>query len=381
MGLDAKLVILETSPSHIGAYEMRDLLRSATFGRNLRRVLVMLVVVGLGGGAIWGFVEGRSERAREAEREKPVKPPQRTSIENGKQVITLDAAAQQHNGIIVTEVEQAPYQERVRGYGTVVDLARLTDLSNNYQNARAQLQTAQARLEASRPAFERAQTLYKGGQVVSQATLQAADATFRTDDAAVASAESQISTLTATVQQEWGTAIGKALVDRSPLITRLIGRQDFLLQITLPPGISLATPPPSADVQTATGLQAEIKFVSPATRTDPKIQGLSFFYLAPADSGVLPGMNLLAFLPSGSPVEGSAIPSSAIVWWQDRAWVYRRIAPDKFSREEITTDLPTSRGGYIVKNVPKSTFIVTSGAQMLLSEEFRAQIQVGEDKK
>ena len=243
------------------------------------------------------------------------------------------------------------------------------------------MQTVQAKLGASRPAFERAQALYRGGQVVSQATLQVAEATFRADEAAVASAESQISTLTATVQQEWGPAIGKALVDRSPLLTRLIGRQDFLLQVTLPPGISLATPPSSADVQTATGSQAAIKFVSPATRTDPKIQGLSFFYLAPADSGVLPGMNLLAFLPSGSPVDGVAIPSSAIVWWQDRAWVYRRTAPDKFARKEIMTDLPDSGGGYIVRNVPKNTFIVTSGAQMLLSEEFRAQIQVGEDKK
>lgn len=355
--------------------------KSVGLGRLLRRLLTILVIVGLGGGAVWGFVEGRKERALEAEREKPVKAPQRTSIENDKQVVTLDGDAQQRNGILTTAVEPAAYQERVRGYGTVVDLARLTDLSNNYQNAKAQLLTTQAKLAASRPAFERAQALYKGGQVVSQATLQAADATFQTDQAAAASAESQIGTLIATVQQEWGPAIGKALVERSPLITRLIGRQDFLLQVTLPPGISLPVPPPTADVQTATGSHAEVKFVSPATRTDPKIQGLSFFYLAPADSGVLPGMNLLAFLPSGSPVKGTTIPSSAIVWWQDRAWAYRRTAPDKFAREEIATDQPAPGGGYIVKNMPKNSFIVTSGAQMLLSEEFRAQIQVGEDKK
>jgi exonuclease VII small subunit len=355
--------------------------RSAGFGRLLRRLFAVVVVVALGGGVVWGFIEGSKERALEAEREKPIKAPQRISIENDKQVITLDSDAQQRNGIVATAIEPAPYQERVRGYGTVVDLARLTDLSNNYQNARAQLQTAKAKLEASRPAFERAQALYKNGQVVSQATLQAAEATFRTDEAAVASAESQIGTLTATVQQEWGPAIGKALVERSPLITRLIGRQDFLLQITLPPGVSLAAPPQTADVQTAAGSQAEIKFVSPATRTDPKIQGLSFFYLAAADSGILPGMNVLAFLPSGHPVDGTAIPSSAVIWWQDRAWVYRRSAPDKFARHEIMTDLPAPGGGYIVKNIPMDTFIVTSGAQMLLSEEFRAQIQVGEDKK
>lgn len=360
---------------------MNEPQRSANFGRLLGRLFAVLVAIALGGGVVWGYVAGRNERAIEAEREKPIRAPQRISIENDKQVITLDSDAQQRNGFVATEVESAPYQERVRGYGTVVDLARLTDLSNNYQNAKAQLQTAQAKLEASHPAFERAQALYKNGQVVSQATLQAAEATFRTDEAAVASAESQIGTLTATVQQEWGPVLGKALVEKSPLITGLIARQDFLLQITLPPGISLAKPPAIADVEIAAGSHAEIRFVSPATRTDPKIQGVSYFYLASADSGVLPGMNVLAFLPTGSTVDGTTIPSSAIVWWQDRAWVYLRTAPDKFAREEINTDLPARGGGYIVKNIPKNAFIVTRGAQLLLSEEFRAQIQVGEDKK
>ena len=39
------------------------------------------------------------------------------------------------------------------------------------------------------------------------------------------------------------------------------------------------------------------------------------------------------------------------------------------------------RSGYIEKDVPKDAEIVTRGAQLLLSEEFRAQIQVGEDSK
>ena len=132
-------------------------------------------------------------------------------------------------------------------------------------------------------------------------------------------------------------------------------------------------------MQTAGDARATIAYVSPATRTDPRIQGVSFFYTAPAESGVLPGMNLLAFLPSGRTVRGITIPASAIVWWQDRAWVYRRTGADSFTRTEIPTDLPATGGGYVVKGAAKDTEIVTQGAQSLLSEEFRAQIQVGED--
>jgi hypothetical protein len=55
-----------------------------------------------------------------------------------------------------------------------------------------------------------------------------------------------------------------------------------------------------------------------------------------------------------------------------------------FTRREIPTDMPVARGDGFV--VPVRAFgqdeapqIVTQAAQLLLSEEFRAQIQVGGD--
>jgi hypothetical protein len=51
-----------------------------------------------------------------------------------------------------------------------------------------------------------------------------------------------------------------------------------------------------------------------------------------------------------------------------------------FSRIQIAPELPAPGGGYIVKDLPADTEIVSAGAQLLLSEEFRAQIQVGEDQ-
>jgi hypothetical protein len=94
-------------------------------------------------------------------------------------------------------------------------------------------------------------------------------------------------------------------------------------------------------------------------------------------------MNARAYLISGTPVDGYVIPPSAIVWWAGRPWVYAKIAGDQFSRRQIPTDMPVGREGEFV--VPVSALsepeqaIVLRGAQMLLSEEFRAQIQVEGD--
>jgi hypothetical protein len=340
----------------------------------------VIAIFGLGAALVWGFLEGRSEVEREAERERPVKEPLRISLKGSVPVITLDTRTQQNSGIEVTSLAAAPYQEHVRAYAMVLDLARLTDLSNSIANAKSQLQTVQAKLAATKAAYERAHRLVDT-HAVSQAQLEAAEAAFRGDQAALAAAESQGRTLSATAYQEWGPVLGKSLVDRSPAILRLIERQDFLLQVTLPPGVSIAKAPETGAIQNGPSSRVAIRYLSQATRTDPKIQGVSYFYVTPAESEVLPGMNVLAFLPSGKSSDGITVPASAIVWWQDRAWVYRRVDPETFARTDIATDLPVAGGGYVAPDLPKQADIVTQGAQLLLSEEFRAQIQVGEDRK
>jgi hypothetical protein len=340
------------------------------------KLLVTAAFVGFGALMGWGFLAGRNEAAIEAQRERAIKVPVRVSSEAGDPVITIDANTQQRSGIETTALRSAPHLEELRAYGMVLDVARLTELSNNYASAKAQVQTAQAKLAMSKPAFERAEKLFNETHVVSQAQVQAAEAAFGTDQASLAAAEAQVRTLTATAYQEWGSVLGKSLVEESPMITALIERRSFLLQITLPPGVVLKAPPATGSIDAGKAARATISFVSPATRIDPKIQGVSFFYTAAAESGVLPGMNVLAFLPSGKSTEGAALPASAIVWWQGRAWAYRRTGQDTFVRVEISTDLPTPGGGYIAKDVAKDAEIVTRGAQLLLSEEFRAQIQV-----
>jgi len=259
-----------------------------------------------------------------------------------------------------------------------MDLDNLTTLHNRYVTALAQIQSAQAKLVASQAAFERAQDLSKS-RYMALAQLQSAEAAFGVDRAALATAVAQVKTIRATAFEEWGPAIGKALVEGDALVSRLIEREAFLIQITLQPGMSI-DPPPTATVQLSDGVpRVEVRFLSVASQADPKIQGFSFYYLADAESPLLPGMSVLAALPVGASLDGLVVPASAIVWWGGRAWVYLRTGPETFKRHPIPTDLPGTDVGSVV--VPVAVFpspdIVIRGAQALLSEELRAQIQVG----
>jgi hypothetical protein len=353
----------------------------------LRTGLSGLVVVALLAGiatlAVVGFVEGRHEAEQEAEREEPIKPPLRVTLpERGEPIITLDAEAQEAVALKLETLPHGKYQDQVRAYGTVLDLTTLTTLNTNYVTAVSQLNTAKARVAASLPAYTRAQALY-AKNIGNLVQVQSTEAALIADRAAVEAAESQVRTLRATALQEWGPVIGNSMVAGGGLINRLIERTEFLLQVTLPPGTHLEDVPAEASVEVGdSARRAQVRYISPATRADPRIQGITYFYAATANSGVLPGMNVRVFLANGAPVDGAIVPNAAIVWWAGRAWVYRRLSDTTFSRQAIPTDMPAEKGtGYVV---PATLFapreeIVVAASQLLLSEEFRAQIQVEGD--
>jgi hypothetical protein len=347
--------------------------------RTRARLFGALVATVLASVLVWSVFIGRNQAVVEANRSHAVKAPPRVATKDGTTVITIDDEIQQRSGIKTEALVAAAHQEEIRAYGMVLDVARLTELSNNYNRAQAQIQTARAKLALSRADYDRATKLYNDHAAISEAQMQSAEAAFITNQANLAAAQAQVRSLTATAYQDWGAVIGKSLVDQSETIMRLIERQEFLLQITLPPGVGLTAAPATAAVESGKSARTKITFVSPATHIDPRIQGVTLFYTAPAESGLLPGMNVLAFLPTGKIIDGVVVAASSVVWWQDRAWVYQRTGPDKFVRVEIATDLPAPGGGYIVAGMPPDVQIVSSGAQLLLSEEFRSQIQVDED--
>jgi hypothetical protein len=344
----------------------------------LKVLIAALAVLLVGSLATWGFISGRGEAAHEADTEQQIRAPQRASTQNGEPVITLDPAAQRNNGITTARLKNARYPQQLRAFGTVLDLQALTDLSNNSANARAQVETSRAKLAASQTAFERARDLYKDQQNMSAAQLQAAEATFRTDQAGLASAQSQLRTLAATAQLDWGPMLSQALLKATPLLSRLTTRRDVLLQVTLRPGQAVTPPPAGAWVELDDGSRRPLELVSAATKTDPRIQGASFFFTAPATTGLLPGMSVVAFVPTARAFEGVVVPPSAIVWAQGEAWAYFRTGPNTFARRPVPTDLPAPAGGYLMQGQADNAEVVVQGAQMLLSEEFRAQAQLSD---
>ncbi len=294
--------------------------------------------------------------------------------------VTLSPAQQANGRIAVAPLNAMSLQEKVIAYGTVSDTQQLADSRSSFADAQAKLQSAEAQLAAAREEYTRAQSLYQDNRSTSEKSVQKAQATWLSDQAQARAAEVALRSQTAILRQRWGSAIAQWIEDNSAALVRLLQQEDVLIQITVPVGTRWLSPPPNATIETPVGNAETATFVSLSPRTDPRLQGFSFFYLAPTKAtGLLPGMNVVTYLATGQETSGIYVPASGVVWLQGRAWIYVQTSPDTFIRREIPADTPVSGGWFVREGLTAGQRCVVQGAQLLLSQEAHARAPKGKE--
>ncbi len=347
--------------------------------KSLFRIIIFsLLVLVIAGGLIWGFLAGRGEQAAEAQRESPVEASSRVTTEDGHALLTFDAAAQKANGIVTSVLSPARQRIENQATGVVVQLQPLLDLKASYNTPRTDLIRARANARASQAEYERLRQLNQNGKNASDKAVEAARATAESDAALVQNAEQTITVLKGSALLHWGPVVSRWLEGNSPQLDALLMQRRFLLQVTGTNSTRFSAPK-QAIVQYADGTHAQARFISVLPQLDPRLQVPSLLYEVPAHPGLVPGINLNVFLPSGPLERGVIVPSSAVVWSQGSAWCYVEKSPGKFVRTAISTSDPVPPGWFVTEGIQPNVPIVTSGAQTLLSEEFRSQIQADQD--
>jgi hypothetical protein len=343
----------------------------------LRIVVVCVIALGIAGGLIWGFRAGRSEQSADAKSDAPVEAPSRAASEDGRTVLTFDEQARRANGITVTMLAADRRSAETQATGIVLQLQPLLDLKTSLNTASMDIAKARAASQASQAEYQRLLRLNQGGQNVSEKAVETARAASESDAAILQNAEQSLAVLKSSIPLHWGVVIAEWLGKGSPQLDALLAQRAFLIQVTAMNGGSTA--PAVAMVQFSDGAHAAAHLISALPQLDPRLQAPSFLYAVSAHAGLIPGINLPVFLPSGPARNGVIVPYAAVVWWQGSAWCYVEAAADKFTRAEVSTVNPLPAGWFVSDGIPTGARVVTVGAQTLLSEEFRSQIQADED--
>jgi hypothetical protein len=330
-------------------------------------------------GMLAGGCQNRAAKKEEAPAARS-KPAAAITVENGQTFITLDSATQKRLGFTVATLNASVTRAQATFPAVVVSVQELATFRNGYVAAEAQLQKARIEAGVADKEYARLKSLAGPEQNVSEKSLQTAEAALQSDEADVHAAEQQLNLQASALRQEWGGVVTAWATDNSAQLQRMLNRGEALVSMTMPAGTTFA-PPRNVSLELPGGKRTEATFVSDYPKVDPRIQGRSLLYLVSGLSQLPPGLNLVAHLPVGGLLKGVVIPASAVVWSEDKAWVYAQVSDERFSRSPVPTDVPVEGGYFAGEGFAAGEKIVTVGAQALLSEEMLLHSQGGGDEE
>jgi hypothetical protein len=345
-----------------------------TIGGFLKWVLAVVIAAAVIAILIVAYLRGRQEAAAEAQQEHPAAAASRVSTEAGQNFIALDSAAQSASGFETRALAVAAEHQQLRANAVVLSVQNLTQLRTIYLSELSQVDKAKAALGVSQQEYDRLKQLYEDNQNAAAKAVQAAEGTWHSDQVSFRAATEALQLNDTLARQTWGEVVAKWLIDGSPALDRILTQKDLLLQVSLLLG-SVGAPPKTVSIQSPSGKIEQADFVSPYPAVDPRVQSPSFLYLAHSVPDLVPGMTLTVLLSTGPSLRGVIVPSSAIVWWQGKAWAYSQIASERFARREVSTEVPVPNGWFVAKGFAPGDKVVVRGGQQLLSEEFRSEIQ------
>lgn len=304
----------------------------------------------------------------------------RTTTEDGVTVVRLSRKSQQLSGIQTVELEQTAYRPIVAAYGSIVSIDALLDLRTRYLAAQAQVIVARTALESSKRDAERQRQLNRDERNVSDRVAEAAEALARGDAARLTAAETLATGLRDSIRQQWPEPLASWATEphAPPALQKLLDRQEVLVNVGLPEAAAALGRHAQLEIkpQGQSGKPLSAEYVGPAPQGDQVLRGRSYFFRAPG-AGLLPGMRVSVRQQSlENKRTGVIVPAAAVIWFAGKAWVYEQEDdnPEEFVRRQIPTDNETDTGWFVADVFEAGDRVVTSGAQLLLSEEFKYQI-------
>ncbi|CAG0970197.1 hypothetical protein MTYP_01217 [Methylophilaceae bacterium] len=318
------------------------------------------------------------ESYMQGESEEEIETPNRVTTDKGITIVTLPPEAQLQSGIQTSRLASSDYRNALSTYGTVVNIDSLIDQRSRYLTAKAEASIARASLANTQQEFNRLSLLNQDNRNVSDRAVANAEALLKADEARVNAAENIARNLRDSIRQQWGEVLA-AEATRQPetqAFARILQYRDVLIQATLP----FDSPTPQAGNKIsvipagARGQPIQAQFISASPQIDATVQGKTYYYLAPAEA-LRVGMRVSIKMPGNEKsVQGVVVPNSAVVWYGGKAWAYRKEDEEKFVRLSVSTDRETDAGWFNSAGLSNGDEVVTTGAQLLLSEEFKYQI-------
>ena len=289
-------------------------------------------------------------------------------------VVVIEEEAQKLAGITAEPLKQATYAASQKFTGMVLDLRALVEAKQRFLSLSAQLSGSQSQLQQRRNELARIQGLYDDGRNASKRDLEAARAALVSDEQHDIALQAEQRSVIDGVRMQWGEAFADRLGDKDGLVARAINHQLEVVQFAMPFGSRPQQQLWRVDVSNTEHSEgAAATLVGRATQSVPGLQGENWL-LTTAPSGAGAGTRVRVLSQQGKLQKGVWVPTTAMIRFAGNTWVYVKTDADRFERMALPVDRPQGEG-FFTDAFEVNDAVVTNGAQLLLSEEFRFQIK------
>ena len=265
-------------------------------------------------------------------------------------------------------------------------------LTTQLTGVRSEADAAAAATQAAREAYERARVLNADNKNIADRVVEEAKARLDAEQARLTSARTTVQNLEKSLRVA-GPAASRLMADVDGTVVEVMARpgesveaglpllrisrlDKLVARVDLPVGQNLPSGVMSAQIVAVGHEQEPVSAdrISANPVVDPKSPGESYlFRLREGRFGLRPGLAVTTyFTRPGARRQGFTIPIAAVVRLSGKTYVFVQ-SVDGFVRKEVKVESPVAAGYFVAGRLAGGDRIVVTGAQTLLSEEFKPE--------
>ena len=302
--------------------------------------------------------------------------------ENGIDEVIISKVVQINSGIKTDKIKPATHAKIITSYGNVLNLDVLIEQKNKLNDIKSQISILKHELLRDKKNYERFKSLNEDNKNISDKILQESLVALQTTEANLSKNEALVDGLEQSIRSQWGEKILAMIQSTSnnDILDFLLHDKARLVRITLSNSFTNDAPKEiNLFLIDSPNDQFLAKYFSEAPQLDKNLQGKTYFYVTFNNKLRFDSRLIVSASQSMNTHESTKylfIPKESIVWNAGKAWIYLRIAEDKFIRKAVETNNEDNDGWMIKEDqIKENDEIVISGSQLLLSEEFKYQIK------
>lgn len=294
----------------------------------------------------------------------------------GLTTLIIDADTQKNSGLQTAIAEVIESRNEFTAIGKIISPQPLLTLRERYLVAQADVEAAKSKRKQTQLELERQHELFRQG-VRAKRSLQEQQTQDVQDKSLVDASHIRLMAIANEARLSWGNELTEwALSKHSTKLKEIISGKQHLLQVTLPTNKHLESNVVNIAVE-SNGHRQQARsaiLIGRSAQVDAGVQGESYYFQLNADE--LPiGAKVTVWIPESRKGKmGVLVPDSAFIWHLDQIYAYIKISENTFARRLIKRFSIVPEGYLIEDGINQGEEVVTTGAQLLLSEELRGQI-------